>query len=396
MAIPPPPETGSRPASPRVWLLGLVSILVVLLLGAGHVIGGELAAVAGASLRVLPFVPLAVLSYLGTWWRWARWLALLWLGGLVLGFSALAVGAGVGALTQGPSADSTHTLTSEELGRLAYMMLGMAGAIVIGSAGFLRGVRQALSRALPLNPDSFVHTIALVAVVTLSLISFVPLAVLGEPPLIAFLSGLIGTQGEAMAEQEGGAVLRGELYGLAWLVPSALVAVGVGIRRDLRQALRRLGLVRPTMRQVAGALGLGVLLVLLVSLLGLAIEWFWGLMGWETSGGASFDEAFGRLLAPFMSLQGAVVLAITAGLGEELAVRGVLQPRLGILLSNLFFTGLHAFQYNWDAVLVVLLLGIVLGMIRRRTNTTSSVMVHATYDFLLVIAMMAQVPVVGE
>ncbi|MCX7861282.1 MAG: hypothetical protein N2385_14415 [Chloroflexus sp.] len=41
-----------------------------------------------------------------------------------------------------------------------------------------------------------------------------------------------------------------------------------------------------------------------------------------------------------------MVIGVTAGLGEELGVRGVLQPRLGIWLSNLFFTSLHAFQYN--------------------------------------------------
>src|SRR4029453_17037116 len=91
------------------------------------------------------------------------------------------------------------------------------------------------------------------------------------------------------------------------------------------------------------------------------------------------ENAFGELLKFAMSPIGAAVIGITAGLGEELAVRGVLQPRMGILLSNLFFTALHAFQYNWDALLVVFFVGLVLGLIRKRTNTTTSAIVHGTY-----------------
>jgi len=133
-----------------------------------------------------------------------------------------------------------------------------------------------------------------------------------------------------------------------------------------------------------------------VAVLSLGVDWFWGRMGWTTSGSASFEEAFGTLMAPFLTPIGAVVLGLSAGLGEEVAVRGVLQPRLGILLSNLLFAGLHAFQYNWDALVVVFILGVVLGVIRRRTNTTTSVIVHAVYDFVLVVAVIAEIPLVGE
>ena len=61
-----------------------------------------------------------------------------------------------------------------------------------------------------------------------------------------------------------------------------------------------------------------------------------------------------------------------------------MQPRLGILLSNLLFTALHAWQYNWDGLLSVFLIGLVLGVIRKKTNTTTSAVVHGTYDFTLI------------
>jgi membrane protease YdiL (CAAX protease family) len=78
------------------------------------------------------------------------------------------------------------------------------------------------------------------------------------------------------------------------------------------------------------------------------------------------------------------VIGVTAGLGEELAVRGVLQPRLGILLPNLLFASLHALQYNFEGLLSVFLVGLILGLIRRRTNTSTSAIVHGAYDFWLI------------
>ncbi len=386
------PETGAAPKGSRL-VVGATALTALLVLGL--LAGGEASSFVEQSYRALPFFPLAVLAYYGVYHGWAKVLALLWLAGLVLGVAVLAVGSGAGALFGDGITAGVASVPPGGPVKIAYMGIGMLLAILIGALGFVSGVRRLVSRVLPLSPGSFVHTIALVAVITLTLESFVPLLVLGEPPLITLLSGII-TGGGQLDIGSSGAVLRGELYGLVWIVPSAILAVGWGVRRDLRTALRRLGLVRPSSRQVVLGLGLGVLLVAVVAVLGLAIDWFWSLMGWRQTGGPGFDEAFGTLLAPFTTLPGAVVLGLSAGLGEELAVRGVLQPRLGILLSNLLFTSLHSFQYNWDSLVVVFVLGITLGIIRKRTNTTTSVIVHGTYDFLLVLAMMAQGPVVGQ
>ncbi len=186
--------------------------------------------------------------------------------------------------------------------------------------------------------------------------------------------------GAASQGRDSAGMLRDQVYSLVWTVPAALLAVGYGTRRRLPEALQRLGLVRPSWRQALAGVAIALLLVGAVQLLSVGIDWLWGLMGWPTTDEAAFDELLSFAASPI----GAVVIGVTAGLGEELAVRGALQPRLGILLSNLFFMSLHALQYNWDALLVVFAVGMVCGAVRRRTNTSTSAIVHGTYNFTLI------------
>ena len=79
------------------------------------------------------------------------------------------------------------------------------------------------------------------------------------------------------------------------------------------------------------------------------------------------------------------VIGVTAGLGEELIFRGVLQPRMGILLANVLFTAMHAAQYNFDALTSVFIVGLLLGCVRKLTNTTTSAVIHGLYDFILIL-----------
>jgi membrane protease YdiL (CAAX protease family) len=117
----------------------------------------------------------------------------------------------------------------------------------------------------------------------------------------------------------------------------------------------------------------------------MGFEWVVGKL-WSTLGWAQTNEKeFEQLVKFAESIIGAVVLGLVAGVSEEVTVRGVLQPRMGILLSNLLFTSLHALQYNFDALLVVFVIGLVLGVVRRYTNTTTTAIIHGTYDFTLVL-----------
>jgi uncharacterized protein len=66
--------------------------------------------------------------------------------------------------------------------------------------------------------------------------------------------------------------------------------------------------------------------------------------------------------------------------------RGLLQPRLGILLPNLAFTAAHAFQYAPDALISVFVTGLILGLIRSRSNTSTAAIVHGSYDFFVILS----------
>lgn len=353
--------------------------IFLLLFAGGNAVGGELGQVMAASVNALPFAVLAVLAYLGGErpnWAWIA--SGLWLALMVGGASLAALGLGIGALVDGPLNDPANPpqLTPDDLLRSGLIIVGIVASIVIGALPLLPAVRRGLARYLPIDPDSFVHTIALVAVLMISLICSVPLLVLGAPPLLALIDTLAG---DANGRDSAG-LLRDQIYGLVWTIPAAILAVGFGITRNLSTALARLGLVRPTLRQVLAGLSLALLLAGAVQLLGLGIDWLWGVLGWPLTD----EEAFGELLGFAFSPVGAVVIGISAGLGEELAVRGVLQPRLGLLLSNLFFMSLHALQYNWDALLIVFVVGVVCGIVRNRANTTTAAIVHGTYNFTLI------------
>ena len=88
-------------------------------------------------------------------------------------------------------------------------------------------------------------------------------------------------------------------------------------------------------------------------------------------------------MAVALSPLGALVAATAAGLGEELMMRGVLQPRFGWLLPNLAFTAAHALQYNLDALIGVFVLGAILALVRARWSTSEAIVAHALYDLVL-------------
>jgi membrane protease YdiL (CAAX protease family) len=57
-----------------------------------------------------------------------------------------------------------------------------------------------------------------------------------------------------------------------------------------------------------------------------------------------------------------------------------MQPRFGLIITSLLFALVHG-QYGLSlATLVVFGLGLVLGLVRNRTNTTTSMLTHALYN----------------
>jgi hypothetical protein len=357
------------------WLPGYATAIVLILMaGAGAVWhGGMLGDFMEPALMVLPFAVLALLAYLGCRTSWGGPLALLWLAGLLLltGLAVCLLILGALGLSRGHTRAADWLIALSAAG--AFNMLGLVAAGLC----LLPECRRRLATLLPLNPGSWVHAVALSMVAGLTLMSFGQLiATRGHPVLLTMIKARPDLVQKSPREQ-----ILSMLFLLLWTVAGAMVAVGWPTVRLPAGALRRLGLVPPSTRQVLGALGVAFALAGVAALLDGTISRVWHAMGWPQTDTKAFEQLMGGLTTPL----GAVVVGVSAGIGEELTVRGILQPRLGILLSNLFFTSLHAYQYSFDGLLSVFLVGLVLGFVRSRTNTSTAMIVHGTYDFTLVL-----------
>ncbi len=175
----------------------------------------------------------------------------------------------------------------------------------------------------------------------------------------------------ALLDQAG---LSGSLIGYALL---AFAGVGWMVRRDFRGAAARLGLRVPGIRDlVVAVLALVALWALNTGADFVQQRWFPAL--WAS------DRKITDAIASGLSPQRAVLLGLSAGIGEEITLRGALQPRLGVLLTSAFFASLHV-QYSWFGMLVIFVLGVILGGVRQRTNTTVAMLAHIAYDSLAVL-----------
>ena len=223
-------------------------------------------------------------------------------------------------------------------------------------------VRDRLSRFLPIDPDSPVHALALVLAVILfgtqlTSILFIDLVAADQKLTPITVTDLIVQE-----------------------VPFlALAAAGVGlyIRRDPKEAARRLGLVTPAWWHVAMALAAAGAFVAF----GLTMDW---LSHQLTPGVASqVDRTTQHLFGGLDNPVGIVALALAPGICEEVLFRGALQPRLGLLVTALLFTSIHT-QYGLSFdTLSVFVIAIGLGLIRRYANTTASSICHITYNLVV-------------
>ncbi len=165
----------------------------------------------------------------------------------------------------------------------------------------------------------------------------------------------------------------GSLIGLSVL---ALGAAGFKVRRDARSTFDRLGLRAPRPSHYAVVvLGLVALYLFNAGTEALQRGWFPDL--WR------HDQDMSRLIAGGLGVGGSVMLGVSAGVGEELSMRGALQPRLGLMLTSLTFAALHV-QYSWFGMATIFVLGLLLGVIRNRTSTTVAILVHSLYDIAAV------------
>ncbi len=186
--------------------------------------------------------------------------------------------------------------------------------------------------------------------------------------LLPLLTEALSGTGKPLADVGG---LVGQLLGE---VLFALAAVGLWVGRDAKQTRERLGLGGMNARHVMIAV-IGLAAVIGVNAGMEYIERTQYHVLWLR------DQAMVKMIAADLSLAALLVLGVSAGVGEEVLVRGALQPRVGLIWASLLFAAGHV-QYTWFGMLTIAMLGITLGLIRKHANTTTAIIVHALYDII--------------
>lgn len=251
---------------------------------------------------------------------------------------------------------SINLLNTRTVGLVLMITGGWAMVLSVGR------VRQILARIMPLNPESPVHSLALVLSVYL----------MGYSALLLSQGGLSG-----LAESAEPAPLYILVFSELLFAVVALFGVGFVLRRRGRELARRLGLERPQPIQILVAVSLIIILVMLQACAGL----IWGILNPEQS--EILEDVSATLLTEIDTVWEWFVIALATGIGEELLFRGALQPALGLGFTSILFALIHI-QYGYTPVtLFIVLIAIVLGVMRRYYSTTITIFVHVGYNFSL-------------
>jgi hypothetical protein len=260
---------------------------------------------------------------------------------------------------------SSDLPTTQRTSGLAVASLGAIASLVIA----YRPAAQALARFLfGTGADSSVDRLAARIAVLGVLFTF--------PARLAFpvATEQLTRDGDSLVG--GAAALWSNLMGLVLL---GLGAVGFAVRRDFRATLDRLGVapIRPAQWTV--------ILLGLTALIAVNAVAEWAQSTWFPELWAS-DQRINRMIVGTLTRPEILLLGLSAGVGEELSLRGALQPRLGVLRTSLFFALLHV-QYSWFGMGIIAVLGLFLGWIRRKTSTSVAIVVHSLYDVAAVLTL---------
>lgn len=296
-------------------------------------------------------------------------LFLLYVGLFFMGLALLGVGF-IGVLA--PEAFDAAGVSSVGFGldRLPWMGGGLVLFSLIGMFLLTRPARRLFGRLTPIDPTHPVHAVAL-SMSAMVLINLAFTVAVG----LDNLADMLQTSGQAGAVSNPAPALWAQ--NLTFLV-MGVIGVGYLSRRSLRASLIRLGIVVPTVRQVLIGIGVAIAMVPLV----IAIEALASSLGLGASAGV--ERLTEQLIGPLtQNMAGILTLGLAAAIGEETIFRGALQPRFGLVFTALLFALLHS-QYGLSfSTVAVFAVGLVLGVMRMRMNTTTTMITHAVYNMSL-------------
>lgn len=251
--------------------------------------------------------------------------------------------------------------TNGQVGGPLILGLGLAFSLPL-----FKPFRRLISRFTPMDPTSPIDLCGLAMI--LAVITFLVIQ--------ARLTGPV-----ELGEGDSGALAGNVTWLLLTMltfVAVAYAAVGYRIHRNGEDATRRLGLNVPDLRTV----GISVACVIpcfAVSMIGSLLT-----VAFQPDIVDNVEETMDQITNGLQNPLGALMIGLTAGIGEELLFRGAVQPRFGIAIAALLWTSLH-FQYDFSFILVGLFgVGIVLGLQRKYFGTTSAIITHAIYNMIVV------------
>lgn len=331
-------------------------------------------------LLMIPFLLPILLANIGERERSVRLFAYIYLAllnGIValVGFFSLA--AGIVLFNESVLNQLVEQNPGLNVEQLRHARLDLAGVLlfffaVVAIVVLLPQIRRMLANILPIDAGSAVHATALS--MTASAFGLNLFQMIALSPLV-----FAAAASEQISGQLQQSYLDVLVFPLLTLVVAALLGVGLYIRRDQQQALERLGLTLPAPRQIGSAIGTTVGLLALSILTNVV---------WQAVDPKSLNEVGGVLKAltgGLTGIPGALAIGLSAAIGEETFFRGAYQPRMGLPLAALLFASFHVQYGVTPATLLVLVIGVVLGVLRQRTNLTVCILVHFLFNFVSVL-----------
>jgi uncharacterized protein len=308
------------------------------------------------ALQIAPFLLIYFFLQLGIKQRDTHPKLYKWITNIV--YAIIIVGYGLVAATNATAflhLDRIHE--KDVLQSIALFIVSIAALLVL-----IPSIRRLISHSISIEPDNDVHTISL----SLSFLVFV-LYILTAFSLEQLIQD--SAQGTTISSLWTPDILLAltALFGVGWLQ-----------KRNTKDTLSRLGLVKPTWKMVfigiSFALGFVVINILLeqiASIIGFGID-------------PDVDKITNQQLGPlFETIPGILTLGLAAALGEELIFRGALLPKFGLLYTSILFTLVHANYGLSVATLIVFILALTLGILRIKHSTTLTMITHASYNIIL-------------
>jgi membrane protease YdiL (CAAX protease family) len=248
---------------------------------------------------------------------------------------------------------SAGLIRRDQLGTAETIGISLAVAGLLGLLYLFPPVQRAVARVIPVRPGSPVIYITVVIGLLL-------------------IAQQLGAQVQSSQPLTWFDLLAQDIP----LLVLSFIGVGLFTRRTPRETVERLGLLPPRSRWwwLVAVLGIGVFIAI-----AFGIEVIAGVVTPSTQ--KQVTNVTTVLFSHFNNPAAIIVLGVLAAVVEETLFRGALLPRFGIIVTAILFAALHTQYAVTFASLEVFVLGLGLGWLRVRANSTlPCIVTHAGYD----------------